>query len=149
MENKPSEYSIKPLDVASSQDTEKVWQLWQSVFPAWPISQERMQFLLTAVPGIHGLHEHGFYLSFLRADGAGQVSAVGVIPEHRRAGLGTAMMADAKSRLRRAAIDAGVGEPKIFEIGSSAPRFWPQMPMNVPSAAHDFFRSMGKPCNPI
>lgn len=149
MKSKASEYSIKPLDVASSQDTEKVWQLWQIVFPAWPISQERMQLLLTTLSGIHGLHQHGFYLSFFKKDVAGQIAAVGVLPEHRRKGLGSAMVADAKSRLRRAAVDAGAEELKTIEIGSSAPRFWPQMPVKLPSAVHDFFKSAGKPCNSV
>lgn len=138
MGSKPSGHFIWELNSNSAEDIEGVWQMWQTIFPAWPISKERMQFLLTARPGHHGLHEQGFYLSFLADGEKGQIAAVGVLPEHRRQGLGTALLNDARYRLRQAAIAAGTTVLKSLEIGSSAPRFWPQLPAKLPEDMKSF-----------
>lgn len=103
-----------------------------------------MQVLLTVDSGQHGLHEHGFYLSFLADECHGKIAAVGVLPEHRRGGLGTALLADARSRLRQATFDAGHAELKSLELGSSVPRFWPQLPAELSPGVKGFLSQVGK-----
>lgn len=146
MGNKPSTYHIKEFDATSQEDIERVWQLWQSVFPDWPISRERMSFLLTALPesGYHAIHEHGFCLAFLSDQGVGQIAAVGVLPEHRRQGLGTSLLFHARTRLKNAAVAPGQADLKSLVIGSSAIRFWPHLPKDSPSGVKDFFTRAGR-----
>lgn len=143
MGNKPSTHHIKEFDAGSDEDIQKIWQLWQAIFPVWPISKERMNALLTLLPGHHGLHEHGFYLSFLGDEGVGNIAAIGVLPEHRREGLGAALIVDAKARLKKAAIAAGAADLKSLTIGSSAPRFWPRLPVDSPQGVREFFTRAG------
>ncbi|KAH8697305.1 acyl-CoA N-acyltransferase [Talaromyces proteolyticus] len=137
----------------SDEDFEKIWQMWQTIFPKWPIERQRMEILLrqVPVPGQHYIHEKGFCLSFL-ADGAqGKIAAVGVLREYRGKGLGTAFIKKAQDGLRIAARANGEGELKSLEIGSQTPRFWPQVPMDFPSEVKDFFlrRGFHKSTKPI
>ena len=101
-----------------------------------------MQVLLYAIPGHHYIHDHGFFLSFLR-DGDGKLAAIGVLPEHQGEGLGTALLEKAKTVLRSAAKEDG-GELKSLVIGSSWPRVWPQLLLDWPQEVRDFFGHRGK-----
>lgn len=126
----------------SDEDIEKVWQMWQEIFPKWPIEQQRMAKILTLLPGEHYIHDKGFCLSFI--NGAhGKIAAVGVLPEYRNKGLGTAFMDKAQAGLRSAARENGDGELKSLEIGSVTPRFWPQLPSDVSPEVRDFFIHRG------
>jgi GNAT superfamily N-acetyltransferase len=134
------EYDIKPLS-GSEEDLGKVWQMWQTIFPAWPIERERMDKLLTLLPGHHHIHDAGFCLSFLEGT-HGQIAAVGVVPEYRRKGLGSALLAKAHDELRSAARANG-SELESLELGSRTPRFWAQMPADFPQEVKDFFIHRG------
>lgn len=136
--------SIRELDINCKDDIDQIWQMWQTIFPTWPIARDRMQDLLTVFPGHHRLHEHGFHLAFLVDDVHGKLGAVGVLPEYRRRGIGTALIEDARSRLRQAALSTGATQLASFEIGGSIPRFWPQMPADLPQEVKDFFTRVGK-----
>lgn len=72
---------------SSDDDIEHLWQMWQSIFPKWPIEPQRMAKLLHQPHGRHYIHEKGFCLTFL-SDGHGKIAAVGVLPDHRGKGLG-------------------------------------------------------------
>lgn len=135
---KTQEYNIKPL--ANPEDFDKISHLWQTIFPTWPIAQPRLQALLRLPSGLHYIHDCGFCLSFLPDGANGKIAAVGVLPEHRGKGLGTALLERAKQGMRDAA--AG-GELKSLEVGSQAPRFWPQMPRDVSQDAKEFFVHRG------
>lgn len=102
-----------------------------------------MEKILHRLPGQHYIHEKGFCLSFL-ADGAhGKIAAVGVLPEYRGKGLGTAFIEKAKAELTNLARANGGSELKSLDIGSGTPRFWPQMPMDFPPEVKDFFLHRG------
>ena len=143
MEPSPVQYGIRELS-QSEEDLGKIWLLWQTIFPKWPVEQERMQRLLYGLPvsAHYYVHEHGFCLSSL-VDGAdGKIMAVGVLPEHRGKGLGTALLETAQAGLRRAAGENG-GQLRSLELGSRTPRFWPQVPIDLPTEAKDFFLHRG------
>ena len=73
----------------------------------------------------------------------GKIAAVGVLPEYRGKGLGTAFIKKAQAELRNIARINGEGELKSLEIGSQTPRFWPQMPIDFPQEVKDFFLHRG------
>ncbi|CAG9947287.1 unnamed protein product [Clonostachys rosea f. rosea IK726] len=133
---------IRELD-ESDQEFESLWQMWQTVFPDWPIERQRLEKMIHQMPGNHLIHEHGFCLSFLQNGVLGMISAVGVLPDHRRKGLGTALVHRAHEVLKKAAKDSGEQELQSLEVGSWAPRFWPQMPINMSQEVKDFFSHCG------
>jgi len=129
----------------SDEDISKAWPLWQSIFPDWPISQERFAKLLFALPSYHCIHEHGLCLSYvidrsIAGNGRGRVAAIGVLSGHRRQGIGSALLEKTKIGLK----DAVGGELKSLEVGSIFPRFWWQIPNTVPKEVKEFFSHRGK-----
>ena len=145
MEHKPFKHDIKPF-TKTTEEVESIWRMWQAAFPTWPLERQRLEKILTVLPGHHFIHEKGFCLSYL-ADGThGQIAAIGVLPEHRRNGLGSDLLARAIDGLRDAAHGGDGGELKSVEIGSSMPRFWPQMPKSMPQDVKDFFTHRGIGC---
>ena len=136
-----SKHEIRQL-TNSDEDISKAWQLWQNIFPDWPISQERFAKLLFALPGYHCIHEHGLCLSYgsTTGEGRGRVAAIGVLSGHRRRGIGSALLEKASIGLREAA----GGELKSLEVGSIFPRFWWQIPSTAPKEAKEFFSHRGK-----
>ncbi len=134
-------HDIRDL-TSSDEDFEKIWQMWQTIFPKWPIERLRLEKLLHKLPGQHYIHEKGFCLSFLAEGQSGKIAAVGVLPEYRGKGLGTAFMEKAQAGLRNKA-GANGEELKSLEIGSWTPRFWPEVPMDFPEEVKDFFIHRG------
>lgn len=141
----PVQYDIRELS-NSEEDTQRVWQMWQTVFSNWPIEKARFGNLLFSLPGHHHwIHEHGFCLSFYsKNEPLGRIAALAVLPEHRRKGLGTALLDKAKTGLRKAARDDGGKELASLEMGSVFPRFWWQVPNNFPSEVKDFLSHRSK-----
>ena len=145
--NKMDLQSIKHdvrLFTKTPEDIESIWRMWQAVFPDWPIALERLQKMLFVLPGHQYLHDKGFCLSFLEGGAEGKIAAVGVVPEYRGNGLGTDLLARAVLGLKDAARGGeGGGELRSVEVGSSTPRFWPQMPRAFSQQARDFFLHRG------
>jgi len=127
------------------QDFEKIWNLWHEIFPKWPIERQRMLKILCQPPGRHYIHEKGFCLSFLTDGPHGKIAVVGVLPEYRGKGLGTAFITKAQAKLRSIARANGEGELKSLEIGSVFPRFWPRVLIDFPQEVKDFFLHRGTP----
>ena len=134
---------------SSDEDFERIWQMWQTIFPKWPIERQRMEKILHQLPGQHYIHEKGFCLSFLMDGPHGKIAAVGVLPEYRGKGLGTTFIKKAQAELRSIARANGEGELKSLEIGSQTPRFWPQVPVDFPQEVKDFFLHRGTVHNSI
>ncbi|GKU08113.1 mycothiol acetyltransferase [Fusarium langsethiae] len=133
----------------SEDDIKKAWQMWQAIFPDWPISQQRFPKLLFGLPGYHWIHEYGLCLSYMidgatsLKDGArGRIAAIGVLPDHRCQGIGSALLEKTKTGLRDAALANGT-ELQSLEIGSIFPRFWWQIPNTVSKEVKDFFSHRG------
>ncbi|TVY81368.1 Mycothiol acetyltransferase [Lachnellula suecica] len=125
----------------SDEDFEELWQMWQNIFPTWPIERPRLEKILhhKSLPGQHFIHERGFCLSFLMDGKNGKIAAVGVLPEYRKKGLGSALLKSAEGGLRSLARTKGEMELKSLEIGCQTPRFWPQVPIDLPQDIKDFF----------
>jgi beta-N-acetylhexosaminidase len=129
---------------ASPEDITKLHGLWSDVFPSWPVSQDFFNLRLFAVPSYrHYVHEHGFCLSFLSETGDGRLVAVGVLPDYRRQGLGTALVEKAKEGLKTLAKEMG-GELKSIQVGSQLPRFWPYMPKALLAEAETWLMKNGR-----
>ncbi|KAM0424320.1 hypothetical protein ACHAPT_010466 [Fusarium lateritium] len=133
----PVKYDIKEF-TNTDEDFEKVSHMWDIIFPTWPIERQRLEKFLRLLPGHHYIHENGFLFAYL-TDGVGQIDVIGVLPEHRGKGLGTALLETAKVGLRK----ANGGDLKSLKIGSQTPRFWPQMPVDFPQEVKDFFLHRG------
>lgn len=127
----------------SDRDFDNLWLMWHTIFPNWPIERQRMQKLMYKLPGRHYIHEQGFCLAYLIDGSHGKIAAVGVLPEFRGKGLGTALLKHAQEDLRNTARGNGDGELKTLEIGSQTPRFWPQVPVDFPQEVKDFFIHRG------
>jgi len=140
----PIKHAIRLLTTCN-EDFEHLWQLWHAIFPTWPIERQRLAALLRQPPDRHCLyiHEKGFCLSYLNGGPQGKIAAVGVLPEYRGKGLGTAFITNAKMQLRKMAREAGEGELKSLAIGSEFPRFWPQVSIDLPQDVKDFFVHRG------
>ncbi|KAH8816653.1 putative beta-N-acetylglucosaminidase [Xylogone sp. PMI_703] len=134
-------YDIREF-TSSDEDLEEIWQMWQSIFPNWLIERQRLEKILRQLPGQNYIHEKGFCLSYLIDGVHGKIAVVGVLPEYRCKGLGTALVKKAQAGLRNAARAGGKGELKTLEIGSQTPRIWPQVPKEF-SQARDFFLHRG------
>lgn len=133
---------IKPV-TNSDEDFAHVCHLWQTCFPDWPIAQKRLYKILYLVPnGRHYIHAQGFCFSLLEDGVHGRLAAVGVLPDFRNRGLGSALVNHALDGLKASA----KRELKSFEIGSTTPRFWPQMPASLPQYVRDWVRNRGMLC---
>jgi beta-N-acetylhexosaminidase len=140
----PMKHAIRNL-ISSDEDFEKIWQLWQEIFPKWPIERQRMRKLLDQLPGKHYIHDKGLCLSLLIDGPHGKIAAVGVLPEYRGKGLGTAFLTKAQADLRSMARANGEGELKSIIIGSTTTHFRPQVPIDSPQEVKDFFLHRGIP----
>ncbi|RGP77279.1 mycothiol acetyltransferase [Fusarium longipes] len=143
-----TQHEIRQL-ANSDDDIQKSWQMWQTIFHDWPIDKSRFTKLLFGLPGYHWIHENGFCLSYMidgatsLRDGAhGRITAIGVLPEYRRQGIGSALLEKAKIGLVDAARSNGE-ELKSLEVGSIFPRFWWQIPKTVSEDVKQFFSHRG------
>ena len=138
-----TQHVITKLD-KSPESFEKLSNLWHSIFPDWPIATERLQALLChpQLPGDYYIHENGFCFSFLGEKGTGTIGVLGVLPEFRNNGLGTAFIENVKADLKSKAEEAGETF-KSLSIGSNIPRFWPQLPSEIFPEAAKFFENRG------
>lgn len=134
---KRKNHEIQVLSNPSENELQKIYNLWHQIFPKWPISLPRLTKLLQDPQGKYLIHDHGFCLAYLFADGMAKISAIGVLPESRSQGLGTAFISKAREELNQ------LGEVKSFGIGSVFPRFWAGVPFDVLQEHKDFFLHRG------
>lgn len=132
-----SSHDIQILSNSDSEGIAKILSLWQQIFPSWSISLPRLTKLLHNDHGRYFLHDQGFCLAYLFDDGMGKIPVIGVLPEFRGKGLGTALITKAREGLKQ------LGEVRSFGIGSVFPRFWAGMPFDIPQEHKDFFLHRG------
>ncbi|TVY40196.1 Beta-hexosaminidase [Lachnellula subtilissima] len=138
--------SVRPMDLSPTKegvglDSDKIYSLWQEIFPLWPIERELLRSILLRTNGFHYIHSKGFCLSFLTNGNQGTVAAMGVLPKFRGKGIGTALFTAAHQRLRLESSTSG--GLKSFGLGSVFPRFWPGVPVSVAQEDKDFFINRG------
>lgn len=137
VDTKKTNYGMKVLSNPNEGDIQKIYDLWHQIFPTWPISILRLTKLLQNSQGKYLLHDGGFCLAYLFDDGMAKISAIGVLPQFRGKGLGTAFIFKAREELNQ------LGELKSFGIGSVFPRFWAGVPIDVLQEYKDFFLHRG------
>jgi ribosomal protein S18 acetylase RimI-like enzyme len=126
---------LRPL---RPQDEPGVLALWARALPDWPVSagafaeKTRGTTQLVAVAGgaIAG------YAAAASAGERGQVTAILVDPAHRRRGIGSALLAEARRTL------AGRGATTLSAGSGAGAYFWPGVPDTRPEG-WAFFRARG------
>jgi beta-N-acetylhexosaminidase len=73
----------------------------------------------------------------------GKIAAVGVLPDFRGKGLGTALINKARTGLQDPTHATDEKDLTSCEIGSDFPRFWPQIPIDFAQGEKDFFLHRG------
>lgn len=124
----------------SDEDILQLWNIWQDLFPKWPMELKRLAIILRQDHGHHFIHEKGFVMSYffsLEGRNYGKITAVGVLPEYRGKGLGTALICKAREAL------TNEGPLKSLQFGSVFPRFWPAVPIEFPQETKDFLLHRG------
>lgn len=141
--NPTTKHDIRVINPLAEADLKRLWSLWQEIFPKWSIDFRRMTKILQQPHGQHYLHDKGFCMSFLETGPHGKIAAVGVLPEHRNKGLGTAFVANAQADLRKRAEGAEMGPLKSLAFGSVFPRLWCQPPIDLPQETKKFLLHRG------
>ncbi|KUJ20071.1 putative beta-N-acetylglucosaminidase [Mollisia scopiformis] len=136
------EHDIKTFD-GSDEEAKKISEMWHVVFPKWPISLPRLTKILLRSHGRHYIHEGGFCLSFFMDGPHGKIASLGVLPEYRGKGIGTALLKKAQRELTSMAEASGQGPLKSLAIGSDSPRLWCEVPVDFSQAAKDFLMHRG------
>ncbi len=134
-----NKHNIRVL-TKSDEDALQLWKLWQQVFPKWPMKLERLAQNLRQDHGHHFIHEKGFIMSYcfaLSDNNFGKIAAVGVLPEFRGQGLGTALVTKARDTLSQGR------QLTSLQFGSVFPRFWPAVPIDFPKDTKDFLLHRG------
>jgi beta-N-acetylhexosaminidase len=137
-------HDIRNLDSTSEDDVTHVWNLWQEIFPTWPIERSRLALILTLGSPIHLIHDKGFSLAYYdQAETGlhGMLSVVGVLESYRSKGLGTALVNKTREELLAR---SGTGTLASFGIKSSFPRIWPGVPLSLPAKEREFFLHRGE-----
>jgi GNAT superfamily N-acetyltransferase len=123
--------------------------LWTNAFGAqWPMDLAWLRSVSMGSSYLHGDHliaevegqAAGFVLTQVGKGDApgGSILAIGVLPEHRRSGVGRALHGAALERLRERGVEQ-------VHLGSGAAEyFWPGVPVGLPGA-WEFFQAMGWP----
>ena len=134
----PRRFAERELRPYRAEDEPAVLGLWARALPRWPVSAEAFrsraigaeQSVMLAGDVLAG------YVSVASAPASAQLTAVLVDPACRRAGLGSALLAQARRNLG--------GGVKLWSAGSGAgPNFWPGVPEDAPDGwaflrAHGF-----------
>lgn len=136
-------FTIEELQKTPEHDA-LIWRLWTEIFPDWAIDKERTSTLFHSPYSCKCfVHEHGFAIGQPVVDGWGKIAVVGVLPEHRRKGLGSALMRKARTYIDEA-YKSRDQKMEGLGLGSSFPRFWYRVPAGLPQGVKDFFMSQGK-----
>ena len=122
-------------DINDDQITQ-VAALWSATLPEWPITINRLGMLLRRDHCICLLHTYGFCITYLH-DGTGKLAVLGVVPEYRNKGLGTALIKQARKQLDT------LGEVKNWSLGSVFPRLWAGVPFDIDGVSGEFFTHRG------
>lgn len=139
-----TKHSIRSLSATSEDDITQLWNLWNKIFPTWPIERIHLGGLITGADGVHLIHEKGFSLTYYQqTDGGldGMLAIIGVLPSYQGKGLGTALVNKTRGEL---VARSGTGKLASFGVRSSFPRLWPGVPISLPSKDRDFFLHRGK-----
>ncbi|KAK2813904.1 hypothetical protein FQN50_000305 [Emmonsiellopsis sp. PD_5] len=138
---KPQEFVIEPFNSAESMS--QVIELWHNLLPQYAVPAGRLADLLTRPNGAHfTAHSErtliGFVATYVNKDRpAAFISALLVHPAHQSRGVATALIHHARRHLR------SFSGARAVTIGSSFPRFWPGVPLDIRKESQAFFIHRG------
>ncbi|OBT71020.1 hypothetical protein VF21_10127 [Pseudogymnoascus sp. 05NY08] len=138
-----AKHEVRSLNSTSEDEVTHVWNLWQEIFPTWPIERSHLALILTQSDRIHLIHDKGFSLAYYEKTDVGvdgMISIIGVLDSYRGKGLGTALVNKTREELQAL---SRAGEITSIGIKSSFPRLWPGVPISFPSKYRDFFLHRG------
>ncbi|KAL1956105.1 hypothetical protein VTO42DRAFT_7624 [Malbranchea cinnamomea] len=127
----------------AGRDMQEVIALWHKLLPHYAVPTNRLKHLLTRSNGKHfavrvnGMLV-GFVATYVNEDRpTAFISAILVDSAHQSRGIGTALIEHARQYLR------GTVKAQQITIGSSDPRFWPGVPLDIADHARYFFVRRG------
>ncbi|OJD15366.1 hypothetical protein AJ78_04371 [Emergomyces pasteurianus Ep9510] len=132
---------IDPFDL--SEDIAQLTQLWHFLLPQYAVPESRLSDLLARPNGTHfrvclGKRLIAFVATFVNKDRpTSYIAALLVHPAYQSRGIGTALIRHAQKHLRFASTAQSV------TIGSSCPRFWPGVPLDITKQSQSFFSNRG------
>ncbi|EAW09751.1 putative beta-N-acetylglucosaminidase [Aspergillus clavatus NRRL 1] len=138
---------VSPFDPA---DLTPLVEVWNTSLPAYPLPADSLNRLLVQPNGHHFVARLesktiGFcllYTTTTRGTTDGQLAVLAVDPKHQGKGVGTALVAEARTWLM------ANYKPSSLSLGSSFPRFWPGIPTDLPESVQEFFVHRGFRLNP-
>ncbi|KAM5443151.1 putative beta-N-acetylhexosaminidase [Microsporum ferrugineum] len=138
---KPPSIPIEPLN--ADRDLSRVIELWHKLLPRYAVPPKTLSHVLTRPNGNHFVSRFndkvvGFVATYANEDRPTTFIPVIVVDSvYQGKGIGTALLEHARQYLRR-------NYPAVsVTIGSSFPRFWPGVPMDISKEAQDFFIHRG------
>ncbi|KAJ6093288.1 hypothetical protein N7486_008577 [Penicillium sp. IBT 16267x] len=126
-------------------DLDEVVSAWGEIFPTYSLSTDSLRTLIVRANAHHfvvrlGSELAGFCLAYLNAFGPPStvhIAVLGVAPKYQGQGIGTALLMETRSYIRR------VFGIESLNLGSSFPRFWPGIPREFPESVQNFFIHRG------
>ncbi|KAL1643073.1 hypothetical protein SLS58_005042 [Diplodia intermedia] len=141
------EHTVQPF--SPERDMDHVCALWHEVLPTYLVSKPRLADLLTRPRSAHFVvRRHDTVVGFMathtappppnaspQAPPKGLISVLIVHPFQQKLGIGTALLAHAQHR--------HFGASPTLSIGSSFPRFFPALPLDIAPSNKSFFLHRG------
>jgi beta-N-acetylhexosaminidase len=140
---------VSPFEVA--RDLTQLAEVWKIALPTYALPADSLHRFLTQTNGHHFVARLeskviGFcvmYITTNRGTTCCQLAVLAVHPNHQSQGVGTALIAEARTWLMKNY------KPSSLSLGSSFPRFWPGIPTDLGPAVQEFFVHRGFRLNPM
>jgi beta-N-acetylhexosaminidase len=121
----------------SRSDLDKVWHMWQYIFSDWAIDRLHLQAILSDPSARLYIHDKGFCIAFFVTYGVAKVAIIGVVPNSRKQGVGTALVKHTRESMNLECSFLSFGTGSVF------PRLWPGVPTSFAQSSRDFFIHRG------
>ncbi|KAE8373154.1 glycoside hydrolase superfamily [Aspergillus bertholletiae] len=156
---KPAPRWLEVRQYEAATDFCQVYDVWLSALPSYKVSADNLKEVITPPPHLLPVESYhlvartshpeskvvGFCLLFVSKQQdpvCVQLAALAVDPKLHGRGVGTALLAECQAWM------AKTFKNSRLELGSTFPRFWPGLPIDLPTEVQDFFVHRGFQLNP-
>ncbi|KNG87690.1 beta-N-acetylglucosaminidase [Aspergillus nomiae NRRL 13137] len=156
---KPAPRWLEVQQYAAPTDFPQVYDVWLAALPNYTVSADNLNEVITPPPHLLPAESHhlvartnypeskvvGFCLLFVVTQQdtvCVQLAALAVDPKWQGRGVGTALLAECKAWMVK------TFKNSRLELGSTFPRFWPGLPIDLPTEVREFFVHRGFQLNP-